>query len=96
MIMIIHMYQLIYKEKLDQLHQQLGKHPIPIPKSSTMLKTNIESSVPIPELPPSKFLFFFIFQQTIFFFNQAPPIISFQPAIRARIPFNLIINKYHR
>jgi hypothetical protein len=33
------------------------KAPIPITKSSTTLKTNIESSLPIPELPTSKFLF---------------------------------------
>jgi hypothetical protein len=30
--------------------------PIPIPKSSTALKTSIDASLSTPELPPSKFL----------------------------------------
>jgi len=34
------------------------KAPNPIPKSSTVLKTNIESSLSLPELPPSTFPLF--------------------------------------
>ena len=48
------------------------KAPVPLPKSSSMLKNKLEPILqPPPELPPT------------------PPLNSFQPAIRPRIPFNL-------
>jgi hypothetical protein len=65
------------------------KAPIPLQKSSTTLKINNESSVPLPELPSSKSLPLYILSKNYFLVTQAPPLISFQPAIRPRIPFNL-------
>lgn len=70
------------------------KAPAHPPKSSISLKTIIESSVPVCEAPPGQLFYLSLILNLVVINNSfypflAPPINSFQPAIRARIPFNL-------
>jgi hypothetical protein len=71
------------------------KAPIPIPKSSSMLKANIESSLPVPELPPSKFLFRLL-QNHLFSSSSSSSNNFLSTNYTSTYSIQSLINKYHR